>query len=401
MLKDKTVVVGICGGIAAYKAADLVSRLKKLRANVHVIMTKSACEFITPLTLQSLSQNYVVSDMFQEPRTWEIEHISLAQKADLFVIVPATANIIGKVAAGIADDMLSTTIMATKSPVIFAPAMNCNMYENPIVQENIKKLEQLGYLFVEPSYGRLACGDIGKGRLAEINDIVEKILQTIAFPKDMKGLRVLVTAGPTREVLDPVRFITNYSSGKMGYAIAKAAKYRGADVTLISGPTSLESINGIHTIFVESALDMYYAVMEHYKEASVIIKSAAVGDYRPAEVSAHKMKKDETTDIKLIKNPDILAELGSKIHHHQVLIGFSMETQDLEKYAKEKLVKKNLDFIVANDLSQEGAGFAGDTNIVKIIGRDGSIEDVPKMSKEQLAHIILDKALQVYRSKNY
>jgi len=399
MLKNKTVVVGVCGGIAAYKAADMVSRLKKLNADVHVIMTRSACEFIRPLTFQSLSQNYVISDMFQEPRTWEIEHISLAQKADLFLIAPATANLIGKVASGIADDMLSTTIMATKSPVLFAPAMNCNMYENPIVQDNIKKLQTLGYLFVEPAYGRLACGDIGKGKLADTEDIIDEVLNTIAFPKDLKGLNVLVTAGPTREAFDPVRFITNYSSGKMGYAIAKAAKYRGANVTLISGSTALKQINGIKTVYVESARDMYHAVMEHYKDSSIIIKSAAVSDYRPAEISDSKIKKSSDMNIKLVKNPDILAELGSKKHKQQVLIGFAMETQDLERYAQEKVINKNLDLIIANDLTKEGAGFAGDTNIVKMIDKAGHIEDIPKMTKEQLAHKILDRALQIYSQK--
>jgi phosphopantothenoylcysteine decarboxylase/phosphopantothenate--cysteine ligase len=399
VLKGKVIVIGVCGGIAAYKSADLVSRLKKLNAEVHVIMTRSACEFVNPLTFQSLSQNYVISDMFQEPRSWEIEHISLAQKADLFVIAPATANIIGKVANGIADDMLSTTIMATKSPVVFAPAMNCNMYENVIVQQNIERLKALNYIFVEPQIGRLACGDIGKGKLAEADDIVEMIVQTVGYQKDLKNMKLLVTAGPTREPIDPVRFITNYSSGKMGYAIARAAKYRGADVILVTGPTALKPIEGIQMVKVNTALEMYDAVMQHYESTSVIIKAAAVSDYRPLQVSQNKIKKEHSDlEIKVTKNPDILADLGKKVKN-QVLIGFSMETQHLEEYAREKLIRKNLDLIVANDLSEPGAGFAVDTNIVKMIDRNGNVENISIMTKDQLAHIILDKALAIYHQK--
>lgn len=400
MLKGKVIVVGVCGGIAAYKAADLVSRLKKMNAEVHVIMTHSACKFITPLTFQSLSQQYVISDMFQEPRSWEIQHVSLAQKGDAFIIAPATANIIGKVANGIADDMLSTTIMATKSPVIFAPAMNCNMYENVIVQQNIDKLKSIGYGFVEPESGRLACGDEGKGRLASTDMMIDAVIQAIGYEKDLKGVRVLVTAGPTREPLDSVRFISNYSSGKMGYAIAKAAKYRGADVTLITGPTSLQAIEGIRTIRINTALEMYEAVMEHFEDSSIIIKAAAVGDYRPLHFSEDKIKKEKDEfEIKLAKNPDILFELGKRVEK-QVLVGFSMETKLLEQYATKKLREKNLDFIVANDLSKQGAGFAVDTNIVKIINKQGIVKDLPIMPKEQLAHEILNEALEVYHQKN-
>ncbi len=399
MLKGKVIVVGVCGGIAAYKAADLVSNLKKLNAEVHVIMTRSAAEFISPLTFQSLSQNYVITDMFQEPRTWEIEHISLAQKADLFVIAPATANMIGKVANGIGDDMLSTTVMATKSPVVFAPAMNCNMYENPIVQQNIKYLESLSYYFVEPGYGRLACGDMGRGKLAKVDDILERVIEIIGYPKDLKDLKVLVSAGPTRESLDPVRFITNYSSGKMGYAIARAAKYRGADVVLVTGPTALEPIAGVDTIKVNSAIEMYEAVMEHSGDASVVIKSAAVSDYRPAAVHEHKIKKRDDFNIPLVKNPDILLELSKKAEN-QVRVGFSMETRDLEKYAREKVLKKNLDLIVANNLLQQGAGFGVDTNIVKMINRQGDIESFPMMAKDELAHIILDRVREIYKEKH-
>ncbi len=398
MLKGKVVVIGVCGGIAAYKAVDLVSKLKKLGAEVHVIMTKSACEFLRPLTFQSLSQNHVIQDMFQEPKTWDIEHISLAKKADLFAVVPATANIIGKVANGIADDMLSTTIMATKSPVLFVPAMNTNMYENSIVQRNIRTLQSVGYSFIEPQSGRLACGDVGKGKMVEVFEIVDKIIHTIGYEKDLCGLNLLVTAGPTREPIDPVRFITNYSSGKMGYAIAKAAKYRGANVTLISGPTSMKPISDVDLICVQSAMEMYDAVMQCYEDANIIIKSAAVSDYRPQVVNKNKVKKDRNLHIDLLKNPDILFELGEKVLK-QVLIGFAMETEHLETNAQEKVNKKNLDFIVANNLNQQGAGFMTDTNVVKIIDRQGNIEAIPKMTKEELAHIILDKGLKIYQEK--
>jgi phosphopantothenoylcysteine decarboxylase/phosphopantothenate--cysteine ligase len=338
--------------------------------------------------------------MFQEPRSWEIEHISLAQKADLFIVVPATANMIGKIANGIADDMLSTTIMATKSPVIIAPAMNCDMFENIIVQKNIQRLQALGYIFVEPQVGRLACGDIGQGKLADVDDIIEIIKQTVAFDKDLKDLNVLVTAGPTREAIDPVRFITNHSSGKMGYSIAKVAKYRGAKVTLVSGPTNLKPIKGIQMIDVNSALEMYEAVMAHFEEADIIIKAAAVSDYRPLKSEKHKIKKQQNDlEIQLTKNPDILMELGKKVTN-QVLIGFSMETQLLKEYAKEKLIKKNLDLIVANNLSEKGAGFAVDTNIATLINKNGDIENMPIMTKDELAYVILDKALAIHKKKH-
>ena len=398
MLKDKVVVVGVCGGIAAYKVADLVSRLKKQGAHVHVIMTRSATSFVAPLTFQVLSQNYVVEDMFDRPYSWEIEHISLAQKADIFVIAPATANIIGKVAGGIADDMLSTTIMATRSPVIFAPAMNCNMFENPVVQKNITYLKSLGYMFVEPQVGRLACGDVGKGKMAENDDIIDKITASIAYKKDLKDLNVLVTAGPTQEPIDPVRFISNHSSGKMGYAIAKAAWYRGANVTLITGPTHLPVPKGIDVVYVTTAIEMYEAVMRYYEKASMIIKAAAVSDYRSCQVADNKIKKGTNLEIPLTQNPDILSALGSKVKN-QVLIGFSMETEQLEKYAMQKLAGKNLDMIVANNLSEEGAGFAGDTNIVTLIDRKGNLEKLPKMSKEALAHQIVDKGVAIYHHK--
>ena len=398
MLKDKVVVIGVCGGIAAYKAADLVSRLKKQGADVHVIMTRSAASFVASLTFQSLSQNYVVEDMFDRPYSWEIEHISLAQKADVFVIAPATANIIGKVAGGIADDMLTTTVMATQSPVIFAPAMNCNMFENPVVQKNITYLKSLGYIFVEPQVGRLACGDVGKGKMAENEAIIDQITAAIAHEKDLTDVNVLVTAGPTQEPIDPVRFITNYSSGKMGYAIAKAAWYRGANVTLVTGPTHLSAPEGIEVIQIKTALQMYEAVISYHEKADIIIKAAAVSDYRPSQIASNKIKKGINLEIPLTQNTDILLALGNKVTH-QVLIGFSMETQHLEEYAMKKLKDKNLDMIVANNLSQEGAGFAGDTNIVTLIDRKGNIDKLPKMTKEALAHKIVDKGLAIYHHK--
>ncbi len=397
MLKGKNILLGVSGGIAAYKACELTSRLKKLDANVDVIMTKSATEFVTPLTFQSLSLNQVVTDMFEKPKYWEIEHISLAKKADIVVIAPATANIIGKLANGIADDMLTTTVMAAKAIKLIAPAMNTNMYENPVVQKNIETLKQLGYKFVEPGEGRLACGDIGKGKLAE-PEIIEEAIKELLLPnKDLEGKTVLVTAGPTREAIDPVRFITNYSTGKMGFAIAEKAVSRGAKVYLISGPSNLPTPFGVERYDVVSARDMYDVVMKLMEKADIIIKSAAVADYRPAEISNEKIKKseDEMT-IKLQRNPDILQELG-KVKGNRVLIGFAMETQNLIENAKAKVQKKNLDFIVANDLRTEGAGFAGDTNMVKIIDRQGNIEEVPLIRKSELADIILDKAISVIR----
>lgn len=396
MVQNKNIVLGVTGGIAAYKAAELVSRLKKLNANVDVIMTEAAAKFVTPLTFQSLSQNPVVVDMFAEPKRWEIEHISLAEKADVFVIAPATANIIGKIANGIADDMLSTTVMATKAPVIIAPAMNKNMYENPILQENIKKLKSLGYRFVNPSTGRLACGTYGVGRLAEIDDIIREILYVLNVKRDLDGKVVMVTAGPTQEFIDPVRYITNRSSGKMGYAIAEAARDRGAKVILITGPTHIQSPAGVETISVKSALDMYNAVLDNFEKADVIIKAAAVADYRPDRVSEQKIKKSgEYLELRLVKNPDILYELGKLKKENQILVGFAAESQDLINYAKEKLGKKNLDFIVANNITEEGSGFEVDTNTVKVIYKSGEVEELPNMLKLDLAHQILDRVINV------
>ena len=392
MLKDKTVVIGVSGGIAVYKTLDVVSRLRKLGVNVNVIMTKSATELVTPLSFQSLSQNYVVCDMFEDPKTWDVEHISLAKRADVFLIAPATANVIGKIANGIADDMLTTTVMATKAKVLIAPAMNTNMYENPILQRNINTLKELGYNFVEPESGRLACGDTGKGKLASPETIVDEVVKLLSKDQDLKGKSIIVTAGPTVESIDPMRYITNRSTGKMGYSIAKEAIERGADVTLITGPTNLTPPQNLKKLVkIESAKDMYEAVLENLDENDVVIKSAAVADYKPKNYSNKKIKKsDDDLVIELDRNKDIAQEIG-KIKNNKILVGFAAETNDLIENASLKIKKKNLDFIVANDLTKEGAGFGVDTNIVKIIDKEGNITEYPKMKKEEVANIILDK----------
>ena len=392
MLKDKTVVIGVSGGIAVYKTLDVVSRLRKLGVNVNVIMTKSATEFVTPLSFQSLSQNYVVCDMFEDPKTWDVEHISLAKRADVFLIAPATANVIGKIANGIADDMLTTTVMACKCKVMISPAMNTNMYENPILQRNINTLKELGYNFVEPESGRLACGDTGKGKLASPETIVDEVVKLLSKDQDLKGKSIIVTAGPTVESIDPMRYITNRSTGKMGYSIAKEAIERGADVTLITGPTNLTPPQNLKKLVkIESAKDMYEAVLENLDENDVVIKSAAVADYKPKNYSNKKIKKsDDDLVIELDRNKDIAQEIG-KIKNNKILVGFAAETNDLIENASLKIKKKNLDFIVANDLTKEGAGFGVDTNIVKIIDKEGNITEYPKMKKEEVANIILDK----------
>lgn len=392
MLKDKTVVIGVSGGIAVYKTLDVISRLRKLGVNVYVIMTKSATEFVTPLSFQSLSQNYVVCDMFEDPKTWDVEHISLAKRADVFLIAPATANVIGKMANGISDDMLTTTVMATKAKVLIAPAMNTNMYENPIVQRNIGILKDLGYNFVDPESGRLACGDTGKGKLASPETIVEEVVKLLSKEQDLKGKSIVVTAGPTVESIDPMRYITNRSTGKMGYSIAKEAIERGADVTLITGPTNLTPPQNLKKLIkIESANDMYEAVLENLEENDVVIKSAAVADYKPKNYSNKKIKKsDEDLFIQLDRNKDIAQEIG-KIKNNKILVGFAAETNDLIENASLKIKKKNLDFIVANDLTKEGAGFGVDTNIVKIIDKNGNITEYPKMKKDEVANVILDK----------
>lgn len=382
--RGKTVVLGVTGGIAAYKALDLVSRLRKRNIDVHVIMTKSATEFVTPLSFQSLSQNMVVCHMFAEPKAFEIQHISLAQKADLLVVVPATANIIGKVANGIADDMLSTTIMATKAPVIFAPAMNSNMYSNPIVQDNINKLGKMGYDFINPIKGRLACGDEGVGKLEDIGIIAEIINSKLYDIKDMIGKKVLVTAGPTIGKVDPVRLITNRSSGKMGYAISEEARDRGAKVTLISGPTNLKIPFGVEYIPVETTEDMYKAVMDKYNDVDVVVKAAAVADYRPKFYSKEKIKKGtDDFSIELTRNKDILYELG-KNKNKQILVGFAAESNNLIQNAKKKIEKKNLDYIFVNSIINEDSGFKSDYNRGMLISKD-SIVEFDKMSKKEVA----------------
>ncbi|WP_432665174.1 bifunctional phosphopantothenoylcysteine decarboxylase/phosphopantothenate--cysteine ligase CoaBC [Wukongibacter baidiensis] len=401
MLSNKNIVIGITGGIAVYKSLDVISKLKKLGANINVIMTKAAAEFVSPLSFQSLSQNYVVTDMFAEPKTWDVEHISLAQKADLFLIAPATANIIGKIANGIADDMLSTTVMATKAPVLIAPAMNTNMYTNKVVQRNIQTLKDLDYKFIDPASGRLACGDYGVGKLAAPEDIVEGIISVFKSlsNKPLKDKRVLITAGPTQEPIDPVRYITNHSSGKMGYSLARASRDRGADVVLISGPTNLEKPKGIKVVDILTASQMYEAVLDHFDEADIIIKAAAVADYKPKEVSNNKIKKtDSDLAIELSRNPDILLELGRK-KDNKVLVGFAAETKDLLENAKSKVERKNLDLIVANNISESGAGFKGDTNIVSIIDSFGNTEKYDKMKKEEISDIILDKIYDLINLK--
>lgn len=398
MLEGKNIVLGVTGGIAAYKACDLVSRLKKLNAAVHVIMTDSASRFIAPLTFQSLSLNQVVVDMFEAPNYWEIEHISLAKLADVLVIAPATANIIGKLANGIADDMLSTTVMATKAKVIIAPAMNTNMYENPVVQKNIQFLKKLGYVFVEPEEGRLACGDVGKGKMANPAVIQQAVVEALLPRQDLAGKTVLVTAGPTREAIDPVRFISNNSTGKMGYALAERALKRGAKVHLVSGPVNLDTPDGVRRYNVVSAEEMLNKVMELLPECDIVIKAAAVADYAPETVFSQKVKKSEPgLELKLKKNPDILYELG-KIKGDRILIGFAMETENLVLNAEQKVKKKNLDFIVANDLNEAGAGFAADTNVVKIIDREGNIESIPLKKKHEVADIILDRIRDMKRT---
>ena len=397
---SKTVVLGVSGGIAAYKACDVVSRLRKENIQVNVIMTKHATEFVSALTFQSISQNPVAVEMFEPVTNWDIEHISLAKKADIFLIAPATANVIGKIANGIADDMLSTTVMATKAPVVIAPARNTNMYENPVTQANIQKLKDLGYIFIEPGYGRLACGDLGPGKLAEPDLIVENIKFLLNKTDELKGKNVLVTAGPTQEAIDPVRYITNKSTGKMGYALAYQAALMGAKVTLVTGPTNIEIPFGISEVIkIKSAGQMYEAVTSRFDEMDIVIKSAAVADYKPKNISDSKIKKsDSDLVLELDRNKDILFELG-KLKTKQVLVGFAAETDDLIANAQKKLAKKNLDFIVANDLKQEGAGFAGDTNIAKLLFADGNIVELPIMTKNQLSKEIYDKIIYIMHNK--
>ncbi len=390
MLSEKRILLGVTGGIAAYKAAELIRSFVKAGARVRVVMTESACRFITPMTLGTLSGGEVYTDTFQTTRDGEIPHIDLAYWADLVVVAPATANILGKIAGGMGDDLLSTTMLAVTAPVLLCPAMNSNMYANPAVQANIKKLSEMGYRVLDADSGDLACRTTGPGRLPDTADIVEAV-ETILAKKDLAGVRVLVTAGPTQEPLDPVRFITNHSSGKMGFALAQAARRRGADVTLVSGPVSLEAPPGVEVVPVQDARSMRDAVMSRLAGADVIIKAAAVSDYRPSETSLSKIKKsDETLTVTLERNPDILASVGEE-KGNRILVGFAMETEDLVENAQRKLVSKNLDLIVANDLSEPGAGFRHDTNAVRILDRDGGVETLPLMDKKEVADRVLDR----------
>ncbi len=395
MLAGKNITLGITGGIAVYKAAQLASNLKTDGADVRVIMTRAASAFVSPLTFQTLSGNRVYSELFEPVVEWKVQHIELAAISDLLVVVPATANILGKVAAGIADDLLSTVIMATTCPVLFCPAMNVQMYQNPVVQRNLTVLKDLGYHFAGPGEGRLACGAEGPGRLAELDVIMEKIQALLSPRGDLSGLSVLVTAGPTLEPIDPVRYLTNRSSGKMGYALARAAASRGASVILISGPTNLQAPLGVKLRHVETAAEMFKEVMEYFPRVDIVIKAAAVADYRPREVSGQKIKKTGTNlVIECDKNPDILAELGRR-KTHQTLVGFAAETSNLEDNAYQKVKNKNLDLLVANDVTLPGAGFGSDTNIVKLVYPGQYVLPLPVMDKLSLAHRILDEVLKL------
>jgi phosphopantothenoylcysteine decarboxylase/phosphopantothenate--cysteine ligase len=396
MLRGKNVVLGVTGGIAAYKAAELLRLLVRQGARVHVVMTRAAAEFVTPLTFQTLSANPVHMELFSLLDERDIGHIALADRADLFIVAPATANLIGKIAGGIADDLLSTTIMATKAPVLFAPAMNTNMYRNPIYQENEEKLRRLGYLFADPVSGQLACGWEGEGKLQDPAIILEEAICALCR-KDLAGERLLVTAGPTREELDPVRYLSNHSSGKMGYAIARAARRRGASVTLVTGPVCLQQPYGVETISVVSAAEMREAVVNQFAASSIIIKAAAVADYRPEARAGKKIKKSAGEMVlRLAKTDDILAEIG-RLKNGRFIAGFAAETDDLGGNAAKKLKEKNLDMIIANDVTREGAGFAVDTNIVTMVFSDGRVEDVPLMDKEALADTILDRIVEMRR----
>lgn len=406
---SRNVVMGVTGGIACYKAADVVSRLKKEEIEVDVIMTENACHFVDPLTFRTLSKNPVVTDTFATPEAWKVGHVALAEKADVMLIAPATANVIGKVAAGIADDMLTTTIMASRAKIVFAPAMNVNMYENPIVQENIGRLKARGYYFIEPGSGMLACGYEGKGRMAEPPEIVSFVLALLsenaetaeqrAEVQDLAGKRFLVTAGPTTEKIDPVRYISNRSSGKMGFAVAEAAFARGAEVTLVTGPVKLSCSSGIRRIDVATTRQMLEACEASFPEADVVVKAAAPSDFYVVNSCDHKIKKkDGTVTLELAQNPDILKTLGSR-KKDQILVGFAAETRNLEDYAREKIASKNLDMIVANDVSAPGAGFDIDTNIFTLITADGKKTEYEKMTKSKAAGIILDRIKELMKER--
>lgn len=399
-LKGKTVVLGVTGGIAAYKACELVSRMKKAEAEVYVIMTKSACEFVQPMTLQTLSGHPVAVDTFSNPQYWEVEHIALAKKADLFIIAPATANIIAKLALGLGDDMLSTTMLASTSPLLIAPAMNTQMYQAPATQKNLAVLIQRGAYTVGPEGGMLACGDVGAGRMSEPQEILKSADAILSPRGDYAGLRVLVTAGPTREAIDPVRFLTNKSSGKMGYAIAEALLARGAQVQLVSGPVSLVPPDGLEIVRIESTQDLYQAVMESAPDVDMLIQAAAPADFTPVAYTEQKIKKDADKGLSLQfkQTPDVAKAAGTHKKTHQVFIGFAAETgQDMDKVMK-KLQEKNLDMICFNDVTQEGAGFGGDTNILNLISQADQIQ-LPLLSKRIAADRILDEALKLRKAK--
>ena len=401
MLNGKKIVLGVTGGIAVYKAVDLVSRLRKQGAEVRVVMTEHAQQFVTPLTFKEISGNKVAVSMWEANQEFNVEHIALANWADAFVVAPATANILAKMANGIADDLLSTTLLAAQAPIIVCPAMNTGMYQNPITQENIAKLQKFGVTVMPPAVGYLACGVTGPGRLPEPQQIVEFIDNFFAKKDgDMVGLKVLVTAAGTREPIDPVRFVGNRSSGKMGYAIAQAAAQRGAEVLLVSGPSALDIPPNVKGLRVETTNEMFEACMEAYEKMDIVIKAAAVADYRPRDVADQKIKKktDDALTVVMDKNPDILKELGAR-KAHQVLVGFAAETQNLLDNAREKIVKKNLDMIVANDVTAAGAGFNTDTNIVKFLFPSGEVRSLEQMAKTQVANILLDTVMELKAKK--
>ena len=393
MLKGKTVLLGITGGIAAYKAAYLASALVKLHASVEVVMTRNATEFIAPLTFEQLTGNKVMVDTFDRNFVHQVEHIALADRTDLVMIAPATANVCAKLAHGLADDMLTTVTLAARCPKLVAPAMNTHMYENPVTQDNLEILRRYGWEVIAPASGRLACGAVGAGKLPEPQDLLQYILREIAFPHDLKGKRVLVTAGPTQESLDPVRYLTNHSTGKMGYAIARRAMERGADVTLISGPTELEQVPFVETVDVVSAQDMFEAVSARAEESDLIFKAAAVADYTPCDYSGDKIKKKEgDLSIPLKRTVDILSWLGEHRRPGQVICGFSMETRDMVANSQAKLEKKKVDMICANNLKVSGAGFGVDTNVLTVITRQGA-EELPLMGKEDAAGQVIDRSV--------
>ncbi len=395
MLKGKTVVLGVCGGIAAYKIANLASMLSKLHADVHVIMTENAKNFITPITFETLTENKCLSDTFDRNFQFNVEHVELAKRADVVLVAPATANVIAKFAHGIADDMLTTTLLACTCPKIVVPSMNTRMFENPITQDNIKTLEKYGFSIVQPEVGILACKDTGKGKLPKEELLLEAILKESAYEKDMAGMKVLVTAGPTRESIDPVRYITNHSSGKMGYALARVAMLRGAEVTLVTGKTAITPPPFVNVVSITTAADLFREVTARADEQDIIVKAAAVADYRPATVAEEKMKKsDDDMAIALARTEDTLQYLGDHKKEGQLLCGFAMETTDMEAHARAKLVRKNLDMIAANNVKVEGAGFGTDTNVVTLITRDSETQ-LEVMSKEAVAMEIFDRLLEM------